>query len=189
MSVNMVITVLVVSLVLVVPVPVNSVQFNSASTECPSSVTESDKLDEKHCISDFILLQQQALYCNKKNRFEILRVFTPINKDHPPAVFIAYRENFTNSSQKPSRLPSRQYDRCANVIVEEGGTVWVWMRTHIFLLIRPHILNWLSLRTLFHFHEWEWQQIELEIPRVCEDVRDDYLAMLTKQVRSDSSVV
>ena len=190
MSVNMVITVLVVSLVLVVPVPVNSVQFNSASTECPRSVTESNKLDQNNCISDFILLQQQALYCSKKNRFEILRVFRPINKDHPLAVFIAYKEIFTNSSsQKPLRLPNRQDDRCANVTVEEGGMVWVWIRTPIFLMVRPHILNWLSLRTLFLFHEWEWQQIELEIPRVCEDVRDDYLAMLTKQVRSDSRMV
>jgi hypothetical protein len=186
----MVITVLVVSLVLVVPAAIsaNFITLNSDSTECARSVRETDKLED-NCISDFILLQQQALYCNKKNRFEILRVFRPINKDHPLAVFIVYKENFTSSSQKPSRLPSRQDDRCANMTAEEGVTVWVWMRTSIFLLIRPHILNWLSLRTLFHIQEWEWKQIKLEIPRVCEDVRDDYLAMLTKQVRSDSRMV
>jgi hypothetical protein len=179
----MVITVLVVSLVLVVPAAIsaNFITLNSDSTECARSVRETDKLED-NCISDFILLQQQALYCNKKNRFEILRVFRPINKDHPLAVFIVYKENFTSSSQKPSRLPSRQDDRCANMTAEEGVTVWVWMRTSIFLLIRPHILNWLSLRTLFHIQEWEWKQIKLEIPRVCEDVRDDYLAMLTKQI-------
>ena len=135
------------------------------------------------CVSDFILLQDLVFYNNSKNRFNILETFAPVNSDLPLAVFVTYHENSTSDGTNEI-TPGVHFDQvdCAKVTVPVGDTVWLWVRSPVFLMVRPHILNWLSLRTLSHFVDWRWSQITLEIPKVCKSVRERHLGMLTKQV-------
>ena len=144
------------------------------------------------CVSDFILLQEQVLDINSKNRFNILKTFAPVNRDLPLAVFVTYHENSTSNSTDHEITPGVHFDQvdCAEVTVPAGNTVWLWVRSPVFLVVRPHILNWLSLRTLSHFDNWRWSQIKLEIPKVCKNVQKEYLGMLTKQVSmSDNFII
>ena len=136
------------------------------------------------CVADFILLQDQVLNNNSQNRFKILETFAPVNNDLPLAVFVTYHENSTNNSTDHEITPGVHFDQvdCAEVTVPAGDMVWLWVRSPVFLMVRPHILNWLSLRTLSHFDNWRWSQIKLEIPKLCENVQQEYLGMLTKQV-------
>ena len=136
------------------------------------------------CVSDFILLQEQVFTNNSKNRFKILKTFAPVNRDLPLAVFVTYHENSTSNSTDHEITPGVHFNQvdCAKVTVPAGDMVWLWVRSPVFLMVRPHILNWLSLRTLSHFDNWRWSQIKLEIPKICESVQKEYLGMLTKQV-------
>ena len=135
------------------------------------------------CVDDFILLQEQVFHNNTKNRFKILETFAPVNRDLPLAVFVTYHENSTSdgTNEDTRGVHFDQVD-CAEVTVPTGDMVWLWVRSPVFLMVRPHILNWISLRTLSHFDKWRWKQIKLEIPIICENVRERFLEMLTKQV-------
>ena len=164
----------------------NSVVCELRGKEIEESVWErqSDyKQGEDYCVDDFILLQEQVFHNNSQNRFKILETFAPVNRDLPLAVFVTYHENSTNdgTNENTRGVHFDQVD-CAEVTVPAGDVVWLWVRSPVFLMVRPHILNWLSLRTLSHFDKWRWEQIKLEIPKVCEKVRERFLEMLTKQV-------
>ena len=141
------------------------------------------------CVSDFILLQDLVFNNNSQNRFKILKTFAPVNRNLPLAVFVTYHENSTNNGTNEN-TPGVHFDQvdCAEVTVPAGDMVWLWVRSPVFLMVRPHILNWLSLRTLSHFDNWRWLQIKLEIPKICENVQKEYLEMLTKQVSMSDEI-
>ena len=141
------------------------------------------------CISDFILLQELVFYNNSQNRFKILKTFAPVNNDLPLAVLVTYHENSTSNGTNEN-TPGAHFDQvdCAKVTVPAGDTVWLWVRSPVFLMVRPHILNWLSLRTLSHFDNWKWSQIKLEIPKICESFQNEYLGMLTKEVSMSDKI-